>query len=77
MKHDIMVTRSSMPPLEEYIEKIWKRFYKADESRTREDGGSGIGLSFVKAIMTNYSNAYGVINKENGVEFYLELNLKA
>ncbi len=62
---------------EEYIEKIWKRFYKADESRTREDGGSGIGLSFVKAIMTNYSNAYGVINKENGVEFYLELNLKA
>ena len=62
---------------EEYIEKIWKRFYKADESRTREDGGSGIGLSFVKAIMTNYGNAYGVINKENGVEFYLELNLKA
>ena len=23
--------------------------------------------------MNNYENAYGVINKENGVEFYLEL----
>ncbi len=60
---------------EENIAKIWKRFYKIDESRNREDGGTGIGLSFVKAIMNNYGNTYGVINKENGVEFYLELDL--
>ena len=61
---------------EEDIARIWNRFYKVDESRNRENGGSGIGLSFVKAIMSNYGNVYGVINKENGVEFYLELNLK-
>ena len=36
----------------------------------------GIGLSFVKAIMSNYDNLYGVMNKENGVEFYFELDLK-
>lgn len=59
---------------EEELERIWKRFYKADSSRKRDDGGSGIGLSFVKAIMTNYQNKYGVINKENGVEFYFELD---
>ena len=59
---------------EEYINKIWNRFYKIDESRNRNDGGTGIGLSFVKAIMNNYENNYGVINKENGVEFYFELN---
>ena len=38
-------------------------------------GGTGIGLSFVKAIMNNYENAYGVINKEDGVEFYFDLDL--
>lgn len=60
---------------EEHIARIWNRFYKVDQSRNREDGGTGIGLSFVKAIMNNYGNVYGVINKENGVEFYLELKL--
>lgn len=61
---------------EENIARIWNRFYKMDESRNREDGGTGIGLSFVKAIMSNYGNEYGVVNRENGVEFYLELNMK-
>ena len=27
------------------------KFYKVDKARTREYGGSGIGLSIVKAIM--------------------------
>ncbi len=60
---------------EEDITRIWNRFYKVDESRNRKDGGTGIGLSFVRAIMNNYGNQYGVMNKENGVEFYFELNL--
>lgn len=59
---------------EEHLTKIWNRFYKVDESRNRDDGGTGIGLSFVKAIMMNYGNSYGVINKENGVEFYFDLD---
>ena len=61
---------------EENLTRIWKRFYKADESRNRNDGGTGIGLAFVKAIMNNYNNDYGVINKKNGVEFYFDLDLK-
>lgn len=61
---------------EEDINRIWNRFYKVDESRTRTDGGSGIGLSLVKAIMNNYKNEYGVNNLEDGVEFYFELDLK-
>ena len=60
---------------EENIERIWKRFYKADQSRNRSQGGTGIGLAFVKAIMTNYNMKYGVINCDNGVEFYFELKL--
>lgn len=61
---------------EEHVAKIWNRFYKIDESRNRTDGGTGIGLSFVKAVMNNYQNNYGVINRDDGVEFYFELELK-
>ena len=59
----------------ENLNRIWNRFFKADEARNRDDGGSGIGLSIVRAIMNNYGNDFGVENKDNGVEFYFELDL--
>ena len=62
---------------EENLNRIWNRFFKADEARNRDDGGSGIGLSIVRAIMNNYGNDYGVENKPNGVEFYFEVDLQS
>ena len=61
---------------EENLNRIWNRFYKVDTSRNRESGGTGIGLSLVRAIMQNTHNKYGVENKENGVEFYFEVDLE-
>lgn len=58
------------------IEQIWNKFYKVDKARTREYGGNGIGLSIVKAIMESFQQAYGVVNYENGVTFWFELDLK-
>lgn len=60
---------------EENLSRVWNRFFKADESRSRKDGGSGIGLSIVRAIMNNYGNDFGVENKDEGVEFYFEIDL--
>lgn len=60
---------------EENKTRIWNRFYKIDESRNRDDGGTGIGLALVRAIMNNYNSEYGVENKVNGVEFFFELSL--
>lgn len=61
---------------EEDLNRVWNRFYKIDESRNREDGGTGIGLAFVKAIMNNYQNKFGVNNLDDGVEFYFELDVR-
>lgn len=56
------------------LENIWVKFYKVDKARTREYGGSGIGLSIVKAIMSSFNKECGVINYDNGVEFWFELD---
>lgn len=55
------------------MERIWEKFYKVDKAHTREYGGSGIGLSIVKALMDSVNGTYGVKNYTNGVEFWIEL----
>ena len=59
---------------EEDLDKLWVKFYKVDKARTREYGGSGIGLSIVKAIMDSHHKACGVANVEGGVEFWFTLD---
>lgn len=55
------------------IGHIWDKFYKVDKARTREYGGSGVGLSIVRASMDLLGQKYGVENLEDGVMFYFEL----
>ncbi len=62
---------------EEELQNIWIKFYKVDKARTREYGGSGIGLSIVKAIMEAHNRAFGVRNQASGVEFWFELDHSA
>jgi len=62
---------------EEELDKIWIKFYKVDKARTREYGGSGIGLSIVKAVMNSHNKDFGVINRPIGVEFWFELDIKS
>ena len=58
---------------DEDIPKLWMSFYKVDKARTRDYGGSGLGLSIVKSIMEMHNGNYGVENIDNGVNFYFEL----
>lgn len=69
----ICVFNTGNPIPEEELDKIWQKFYKVDKARTREYGGSGIGLSIVKAIMDSMNRQCGVRNLEDGVEFWMEL----
>ncbi|GMQ60978.1 sensor histidine kinase [Vallitalea maricola] len=57
----------------EELESIWLRFYKIDKSHNRQSGGTGLGLAIVKAILDGHRSDYGVINKQNGVEFYFNI----
>lgn len=70
----VSVFNTGKPIPDDALEHIWTKFYKVDKARTREYGGSGIGLSIVKAIMESFNKEYGVINYENGVEFWFELD---
>jgi signal transduction histidine kinase len=72
----ISVFNTGTPIPEDSIKHIWDKFYKVDKARTREYGGSGVGLSIVKAIMDSMHQQYGVINYDNGVEFWFELETK-
>lgn len=58
------------------LEKVWIKFYKVDKARTREYGGSGIGLSIVKAIIDSFGQQCGVYNVDDGVVFWFELDCK-
>lgn len=60
----------------EDMPRIWESFYKVDKARTRSYGGTGIGLSVVAAILNAHHMPYGVISREDGVEFYFELEAR-
>lgn len=69
----VSVFNTGEPIPEKDIGLIWDKFYKVDKARTREYGGSGVGLSIVKAIMESLHQEYGVQNLSDGVEFWFEL----
>ncbi|MBQ4045185.1 MAG: hypothetical protein II627_01945, partial [Lachnospiraceae bacterium] len=68
----ISVFNTGEPIPADDLEKVWVKFYKVDKARTREYGGSGIGLSIVKAIMERHQCPYGVYNTKEGVCFWFE-----
>ncbi|HWP97287.1 MAG TPA: HAMP domain-containing sensor histidine kinase [Syntrophomonadaceae bacterium] len=73
-KAHISVFNSGNPIPEDALDKLFTSFYKVDKARTRSYGGTGLGLSVVRAIQELDGNALGVFNRENGVEFWFELD---
>jgi two-component system OmpR family sensor kinase len=47
-------------------DKIFQRFWRADTSRTRETGGSGLGLSIVASIVEALHGSVGVTDTPGG-----------
>lgn len=59
-----------IPP--ESLEHIFDRFYRADPSRSRRSGGSGLGLSIVQAIVEAHGGNVDVVN-EGGARITVQL----
>lgn len=54
--------------------RVFERFYRADASRTRESGGSGLGLSIVAALVAAHQGTVTVDSRPGeGATFRVEL----
>ncbi|MBQ7155403.1 MAG: hypothetical protein IJR85_07625 [Synergistaceae bacterium] len=74
-KVKIRVSDSGIGIAEKDLPNIFERFYRADESRTRVTGGSGVGLAIVKASVEAHGGSITVESvKGEGSTFTITLN---
>ncbi|MDR2912641.1 MAG: hypothetical protein LBV38_04995 [Alistipes sp.] len=61
----------------QHLDKLFERFYRVNEGRTRDTGGSGLGLSIVRNTVALHGGEIGVRrNNPSGLEFIFELPIK-
>ena len=59
---------------ESHLNRLFERFYRITEGRTRDTGGSGLGLSIVKNAVAFHKGTITVKNrKEGGLEFLFKI----
>jgi len=62
---------------EESLPHIFERFYRVDKSRSREQGGVGLGLSIVQSLVEAHGGTIAVASVPNlGTTFTITLPLK-
>lgn len=58
----------------EHLPRLFDRFYRVDAGRSRDRGGSGLGLSIVAAVIDTHGGTYGVESQlGTGSTFWLQL----
>lgn len=73
----IAITGPSYPITEEEGEKLFERFYRVDPSRSRDTGGSGLGLSITKEVIEQHKGDIGWKIDDAKNTFWFTLPLEA
>lgn len=63
------VNNDGEPIPEEHLPRLFEPFYRVDSSRNRADGGTGLGLTIVRAAVLAHGGSCEVHNREDGVCF--------
>ncbi|QJD86626.1 sensor histidine kinase [Cohnella herbarum] len=74
--HDIVlsVTNTGAGIPSEHLDKIFDRFYRADSSRSRKQGGYGLGLAIAKSIVEQHNGKiYARSTVNETTTFYVQL----
>ncbi len=75
-KAEIRIKDEGIGIKKEDLDKIWNRFYKADDSRGMDKMGTGLGLSIVREILRQHEQTITVQSREgHGTEFVFTLDL--
>ena len=71
---EISVSDSGQGIAEKHFDRLFERFYSVDKARSRELGGSGLGLSIVKHIALSHEGNVRVVSTPGvGTKFIIEL----